>query len=256
MTQLREIQKKFGQAVRGIDMKDFSNQILPGGRLNSEECVRVYRDGYTARLTSSLGETFETVWRILGDDEFFSASLKFIKENDSESYNLSDYGNQFPEFLRKHYPQHPYLESTGRFELLFKETFHSENGENIDFLTVDLSQPEKIVFKFLPSVRLLKSGHRVFDLWDSRHHENFQLPDKADLYFPEIYLLFKKEMDIYCEILTQDEFEILENLINGKTILHSLSNLSNCDLDEMSVSEIFRKIVNFGIVTAAEKISS
>ncbi|MFX5734457.1 DNA-binding domain-containing protein, partial [Acinetobacter baumannii] len=85
-----------------------------------------YRRGYRARLTEALGETYEAVWRVLGDEEFFSATRSFIAEEPSRSYNLSDYGQRFPDFLSARYQQEAgFLGHLAHLEWAFKSCFHS-----------------------------------------------------------------------------------------------------------------------------------
>ena len=46
--------------------------IRPAGRLKTAaSALEVYRRAYVARLTEALGDTYEAVWSVLGDDVFF-----------------------------------------------------------------------------------------------------------------------------------------------------------------------------------------
>ena len=249
MKSLIEIQKSFGKAIRGEDPAEFAKNIIPGGKLDSSACVQVYRDGYIARLTSSLGETYETIWRILGDDAFFKLAQDYIRDHDSRSYNLSDYGASFPDHTASHYAEYPYLRSLAEFELVFKEVFHAEENPAFNMAEADLSNPEKLSFRFTESARLLSCEHSIFQLWNSRLQDDFILPGEAELNRPENYLLFRKDFITYCEILTYPEFIVLKSLFEGNSVETAVNVLNDSEYgNENIVSEIFSKVIQLGIV--------
>jgi hypothetical protein len=249
MKSLYEIQKKFGNAIRGESIADFSDSIIPGGRLSPDSCLNVYRDGYLARLTSALGETFETVWRVLGDENFFNLSKEYIKNYTSVSYNLSDYGEHFPEFVGIHYSEYPYLVSLAKFERAFKEVFHSRIDPAYTFLEEDLKNPENLTLVFSESAILLSYPHSVFSLWNARNQNDFVLQSDDLLNKPENYLLYKNDLAIYCEILNDNEFRILKSLFAGDTISSAVSELADQpEIDENFFSELFSRIMQMGII--------
>src|SRR6476619_4133535 len=73
---------------------------IPGGHLSEKEAFEVYALGYKARLTESLGETYESIWKFAGDQIFFEVCEDYISRQSSISYNLNDYGFTFPDFLK------------------------------------------------------------------------------------------------------------------------------------------------------------
>ena len=54
------------------------NGIIPGGNLSTQEALEVYLNGYPARLTDALGQVYEAVWPVLGDEEFFRVCREYI----------------------------------------------------------------------------------------------------------------------------------------------------------------------------------
>src|SRR4051812_47348056 len=98
-SRLEEIQNGFVQSAFGGITAAFAGSVKGGGKLTPAEAVGVYRDGYPARMTEALGETFEACWRVLGDEDFLEACRIYSRAAPSVSHNLSDYGGSFPEFL-------------------------------------------------------------------------------------------------------------------------------------------------------------
>ena len=96
---LEALQRRFVRSVTFMTDPELVAAVTGGGKLSAAEAVDVYRGGYPARLTDALGETYETCWRVLGDEGFFAAAQTYISRHPSRSHNLSDYGEAFPEFL-------------------------------------------------------------------------------------------------------------------------------------------------------------
>ena len=70
MPSLKIIQSRFVSSAFGEANAAFVSWIAGGGKLTPAEAVGVYRNGYPARLSEALGETFEACWRMLGDMNF------------------------------------------------------------------------------------------------------------------------------------------------------------------------------------------
>ena len=120
--------------------------------MDSNAAVGVYRTGHIVRLTEALGETFEAVWWVAGDEHYFQLAKEFLLAHPSASYNLSDFGISFPNFLDKRQPfsDLPFLADLARFEWLFKEVFHLPPHTGLT--------PEQFQEPTL-------SGNVAFDLW-------------------------------------------------------------------------------------------
>src|SRR5688572_29447575 len=85
---LTALQKAFAKAVylSKKNPEELLHEIIPGGSLDVKGALGVYQNGYPARLTEQLGETFEAVWWVLGDEDFLTVCRTYIAENGSQSY--------------------------------------------------------------------------------------------------------------------------------------------------------------------------
>ncbi len=128
---LKQYQQLFSQAAHRADHESPPSRLVasitPGGSLLSADSLDVYRHGFIVRLTESLGDIYEAVWWVTGDEEFFRLAKMFILSKPSHAYNLSSYGHEFPEFLRieRPLPDLPFLPDLAQFEWLFKDIFHT-----------------------------------------------------------------------------------------------------------------------------------
>ncbi|EMK00346.1 MULTISPECIES: DNA-binding domain-containing protein [unclassified Leptospira] len=194
--------------------------ILPGGKLEPNSAIAVYQNAYQARFTEVLGEKYETVWKILGDEGFFGTAKSFIEDHPSHSYNISNYGESFPNFLKENFSEHPVLFEIADFELHVFRIFHLPKNEE-DNLRNSLSrnETEDLKITFHESVRFLEYSYPVYDLWKTENSEDLPqfLKEKK-----QYLVLGKKGSDLFVSELEEWEWTFGKSLSDGKSILESL----------------------------------
>ena len=229
------------------------NGIIPGGSLSSNAALEVYRTGHIVRLTEALGETFEAVWWVSGDENYFRLAKEFLLTHSSVSYNLSDFGQSFPKFLveRQPFSDLPFLADLARFEWVFKEVFHLPPHTS---LTPDHFQQHSLSgnlrLSFGPSVRLFQSPHSVYEIWKLRGTIQSSLPETT-WNLPQYLLCYKQKQQVYIKHLNQPEYQILEFLLSGCSIDEALSETlqNHPDLGEATVTNLFATLTQTGILT-------
>ena len=232
----------------GKEENDILSMIRPAGKINNPfEAIQIHHRGYLIRMTEALGETYEGVWRILGDQEFFTYCEEYILKNPSHFTNLGDYGESFGDFLDEHkdFKDYPFLSYLARFEWVFKEVFHKKKHVSLDTKEFQLldSNPH-LQFIFGESVTFFHSPYEIVSLWEKRK-------DKAISNLPEIkkrdeyIVLYKKEEQIFCKKIDLLEFSLLKNLSLGFT-LNQIFDVFNVEPQE--IEALFRFIAQSGIV--------
>jgi hypothetical protein len=239
-------------------------EIAPGGTLDAAGALAVYRSGYFARLTEQLGETYETVWRVLGDAAFFAACEQYIAAHPSTSYNLSDYGRDFPAHLDA-MPERPapfvsqLLAELARFELTFHDLFHAPGhaaagGQTIAESLANLGDLTGVRLRFGSAVRLVACRWAVFDLF--RHRKETEAPE-IDVERPQWLVLFKQDGDVHTHELDRATFVALSALVDGMTVDEALDRAAveagGDGLAPADVARLFERIVVSGIVTGWDR---
>ena len=254
---LSQFQHLFSQASRRSEetLVDplLLDEIIPGGSLSSDAALEVYRTGHIVRLTEALGETFEAVWWVSGDENYFRLAKEFLLTHSSASYNLSDFGKSFPDFLDKRQPfsDLPFLADLARFEWLFKEVFHLPPHTS---LTLDNFQQHTLSgnlrLSFGPSVRLFRSPYSVYEIWKIRGTIQKSLPEKIWCK-PQWLLCYKHQQQVYIKHLSEPEYLLLNHLCSGTSIEESLERTLQdfSDITASTVSDLFKVINHTGIVT-------
>lgn len=228
-----------------------SDQVLPGGKLDTNSAIAVYQNGYLARFTEALGEKYETVWKVLGDEDFFETAKTYIEDHPSHSYNISNYGENFPNFLRENFSEHPLLAEIADFELHVFRIFHlSQNG--VDHLKNSFPQNETEDLKvtFHGSVQFLEYSYPVYDLWKTENSEDLpQFLEERKQYL----VLGKKGSDLFVSEIGEWEFLFGKYLAEGKSILGSLEIIGNPPKGLGSISEFLSRMKINYLIT---KVSS
>ncbi|TGK01250.1 DUF2063 domain-containing protein [Leptospira langatensis] len=219
----------------GTKGASFIAQILPGGKLDLHSSLKVYREAYQARFTEALGDRFETVWKILGDEDFFELAKRYISSVPSLSYNLSDYGESFPEFIGENFPEHPFIREVADLELNISKIFHLPPNWNEELKNLPLSgEFNDLKFIFHESLMYLHYTHPVYELWKDQD-EDFtpELPAKQDQYL----MIGKRGENLWIQEIDFWEFQFGKNLSVGKTLLEAVEHSGKAPKGSGSISE-------------------
>lgn len=211
--------------VTGIE-KAPTTGFKAAGSLSVEGGFAVYQRGYIARLTETLGDTYESVWRVLGDDLFFETCREFISNNQSQSYNLSDYSVKFVDYMLSHPAtgDFPFLPDLAHLGWLHKEVFHSAGDIGLagEELMSQLSDNASNV-KLVPNFEVLKSNYRLFDIWKALKDEA-PLPDGWQT--PQNLAIYKMDNQVYLRDISKAETEFFENMKSGMDILDACERMA------------------------------
>ncbi|GBF39264.1 HvfC/BufC N-terminal domain-containing protein [Leptospira johnsonii] len=231
-----EFRKIFSSALLGKEEGPLlSNGVLPGGKLDTNSAIAVYQNGYLARFTEALGEKYETVWKVLGDEDFFETAKAFIEDHPSNSYNISNYGEMFPVFLGENFSEHPILSEIADLELHIFRIFHlPKNSEDNPQTSLPEKETEDLKVTFHPSVLFLEYSFPVYNLWKTENSEDLaQFLTERKQYL----VLGKKGSDLFVSEIGEWEFSFGKSLAEGKSILESLEILGSPPKGLGSISE-------------------
>lgn len=195
------------------------------GSLSIEGGFAVYQRGYVARLTETLGDTYESVWRVLGDELFFETCRDFISANSSQSYNLSDYSVKFVDYMISHpaTADFPFLPDLAHLGWLHKEVFHGADDIGLagEELMSRLSEDASGI-QLTGNFEVIKSNYRLFDIWKALQNEA-ALPEGWQA--SQNIALYKMENQVYLREVSAAETEFFENLQSGMDVLDACEKM-------------------------------
>ena len=232
--------------------KNFLSGIIPGGTLaHGQSALKIHQRGYICRLTDALGEIYEGVWSVLKDREFFQMAEAYILTNPSTSYNLSDYGRHFPDFLNssKAVGAYPFITELARLDLAFYDVFHSPQHDSIEpNALVVLEEFPYTILTFGSSIKLLKLSFRIYETWKTRAQKIVDINE-----FPgdQYLVLYKQNSQIFVKELEKQSFRLLSALVLGMSLGEYLDN-NEVSQDDMA--SLFYFIASARLVSSFIKI--
>jgi hypothetical protein len=250
---MREFQKNFTEFVQsGSSLGErLTRELVAGGRLTLQKALEVHSKGFVARLTESLGETFEGVWWVLGDQEFFEICHRFIKQTPSRTYNLSEYGRLFPMFLKEHPDgRAPFLADLARFEWAFHECFHSPKPEQFDHSELHILHTcSRVTIHLQKNTRLYSSPYSVYPIFKVRG-ETAETAGELNWDHPEQLFIYKRDHSLFVQHLDPASFYILELMAQGLPLDQTIDRTALLfgDLKEEQVSQLFGDLIKAGVI--------
>lgn len=237
---LKELQDEFLSSVLESTFQDgIKESMIPGGKLNKESCLQAYKNDYSARLSSALGDNFESIWTILGDEDFFKLTHAYILENPSNHYDLGEFGNDLPTFLKDH--ELSYLSELAYLEIEFRRLF---NGSPVPSISQEqlakLSDPAEVSFKFTPLSFLSSSKFPLYRIWELRG-QNSEEAFKALDWKEENFFMYNTTGTVQVLFLSDFQKDLLTSLLKGQSLSKALDQTE--DGTESEVQELFSNLV-------------
>lgn len=217
-------QESFVDSItQGSFDKILEENIIPVGQLNVSKVLNVYRTDYQSRLTEALGESFESVWAVIGDDEFYELCKNYIKQYPSSYEELGEIGVNLPNYLSRHElsSDYPFLKELAQFEIDFWSTFHAKSHSVAnDDSSISENDLLSSTYEFTKTFKLFTWNYCIFDLWELRKvgfencDQNFDEEQKI--------AMFKTNKKVEVLKLSNDQYQIINDLMCGKTLSDSL----------------------------------
>ncbi|MCW7491673.1 DNA-binding domain-containing protein [Leptospira sp. 2 VSF19] len=245
---LNELQSLYSESILyNVDFP-FQNQITPCGNLSISEVTSVYKQAYLFRMKEVMYDNFGSLLFVLGDQTFDITIENYINKNHHISYDLSDYGKTFPNFLVESFPELPFLKDLAEFELEFTDSFHKKEHKSFDFTNLQNHiELENTVFEFGETVKLIHNQFSVYSIWKNRYSK--LQPDLNKTQNQEYLLLYKQNSNIYVLSLDAVEFYFIDLLHKGNSIGISLEKTNtHFHLNPEIISTVFGRISASGIV--------
>lgn len=239
-------------AERG-DAADLAAALrLPRG-VDAERRMAVYRDGYPARILDAVRDAYPAIANICGDGSFANLVRRYVRACDVAPLSLNEIGRLFPEHCeRDELAQRlPFLADLARLEWAVLRAFHSREREPANatsFATWDIADWDRASFAWQPAIAIMRSAWPVLDLWqtrDTRREEiNLALADR-----PQVVVVFRRGLDVACELLSPARATALEALLRGATLGAAMENLAALGSPPDAATAMFRDWLSAGWIT-------
>ncbi len=214
----------------------------------------IHRDGYPARIASSLAEAFPAVVNIIGDGSLASLTDRFIRDGGCSERNLNRIGRSLPAFLEGDplMRELPFLPDLAALEWAVFECFHSAPGDEFDpsrigaFSSDDWAHA-RIVFR--PGTAVVGSEWPIHELWNTRDLDRSEID--VDLSGrPERVLVYHVGFAIETHTVDLIEAHALESLLAGARLGELMEGFAERGAEPDRVAALFARWTELGFLSA------
>ncbi|MBC7539518.1 MAG: putative DNA-binding domain-containing protein [Bacteriovorax sp.] len=226
----KDFNQKFVGLVRtpnSVAQVELIDLIIDGPKLSGARALEVYQEDYSSRLTEALKNTYRAINNLIGDEDFLSLSLDYIKIVPSYSSDLDDYGNLFSKFLTTHTLSDDYLflSELADFEWNHRLVFHLEQEFGLDSLAlISLIKDEDLKVQLVDSARVLNYHYLISDLYALKD-SNSQEEHEFDFQIPQSLLMIKNDLVVKTHVLSKNQWEIMNYLLGSNSLTDLFLNV-------------------------------
>ena len=169
MADLASIQAEFMALLLDND-RDIEQRVLPQGNLSQAQRLDIYRNGYLARLRSTIDSDHEILGLYLGDELFEQMVEDYVQAHPSRFWTLRQFADSLPDFLAGHatFSQYPILAEIARFERVLLAAFDAADLAPLQLEQLQQVPPESwpnLQFTLHPSLHFYQTDWNSVESW-------------------------------------------------------------------------------------------
>lgn len=245
MNKLRRQQSLLQEYLLGHSNENLGSYFVVPEKGDIITRLRVYREGYYLRLIDVLQSDFETLYKVLGEEDFIALSREYIDAYRSSYFSLDDYAKDFPSLVKQqHLPLHydiAHFEwAIAKTRLIKPEPFITESALS----TINASDWEGLCFRIQKSALLNHYDHPVLHFFESRTDPPADSP--IDM------LIWQKEHLPFYLVLSPAQKAVFSSLKEGKKfsiLCHEMCEFMSDDLIPGFVSDTLRQFIQDELIT-------
>lgn len=220
---LAELQDAFQAHVFASDSR-IAGEIPDGAKRG----LPVYHHAYRATLRESLADTFAMTRRWLGHHSFDTVADLYVQNARSVSWTLANYGNGFPRFLGKSFPDNHALAELAWLERALRDAFGASppSEEPFDLAMIDWDRAQ---LRFGRAVAARTVDHDLPAIWRSLAAE--EEPIGAWKAEPLGLIVWRDGLSARFRSADPAEALLIEAIIGGEPFAAACARLNNVDAD-------------------------
>ena len=250
MEAFADIQGSFAAGLLGLPV-EFPFSLRAPTAARAESGLAVYRNNVTAGLTKVVSTRFPVARRLVGSESFDAAVRAFIAAEPPRSPVLLNYGDAFPQFLRRLGRDAciNYVADIADLEVARGRAFHAADVDPLPPEAFAVMPGERLAdlrLSFHPSVVLMQSRFPIVSVWQANQEAN----DTAlRQWRAEAALIARPLLDVEVWRLPPGSFQFLTELSRGSTIGQSAETAMN-DTPESDLAVNLSLLLDANIVIA------
>ncbi|MFV1997115.1 MAG: putative DNA-binding domain-containing protein [Acidiferrobacterales bacterium] len=197
------------------------NWINGKGSLSAERQYSAYRHSVQGGLAEALGEIYPVCQELVGENFFTGMALEYIRLNPSISPDLTDYGDNFDQFIASFEPAAslPYFADVATLEWHWHRVFNGINPVSAGINSLANLNPEQqlqLRFKISGNIGLVQSNYPVHRIWQVNQEEH-EGDDIVNLDDGGIRLIiWRDKLTMRIDPLNENEWMLINAVRSGK----------------------------------------
>jgi len=249
---LRELQHAFAAQIVAGDGPPLDDWIRVPAGADPAARIAVYTDGYPARVTAALRETYPALANILGDGSLAALCDRYRGALRDEPENLNYVGAELPRFLRtdRLTEQLAFLPDLAELEWAVTRCFHAAAGAPFDATRCrrwSFDDWQRAQIRFQPGLALLRSRWPLRALHATRNEDRSEIDVDLEQ-GGECVVVFRRGFEVAVEAAPPREADAIEAFQTGATLGEVSERLARADAGGDEVVELFQRWVELGLI--------
>jgi len=227
-----------------------SNQSLiqksAGSGIQSFESLQ---QNHLDRLVDILGETYETVWWVLGSELFRELCQDYIESEMAGPYSLNEFGSTFSRFIASHKSSLgiPFLQDLARFEWTFKSIQMADAPRPLSpAMLTELVKAKDYRVQFVSALDIFSSDYSISEIWRQRKAPAYKF-EEINWSGPEQLLIYKKDRQVQVHKISELDAQIFSDLSQGHSVTATFGRSSEA-LSSDKIRELLEMMTHSGVI--------
>lgn len=249
---LAKLQEKFSKNIYDRKNLEICTNIN-FGKIDINERLDIYRNNVLGSFDDALKMTYPVTNKIVGDDCFENFISKYHHSYKSNSGNLEDYGESFPELIKQLEPDHKllYLSDVAKLEWFYNLAYFCKDSAIIDIKKLQSLGEEDFMslnFDLHPTCHIISSKDPLYSIWNENRQEETNKEINLEENKGQFIIIERSYLNVNVHELTKLEYDFLRLTKEGKNIYHIHEILSN-EEEDFDIGSLINKFISSGIIT-------
>ncbi len=216
------------QAQKELPYEEAYLNVLASKTLSPVERIAIYRRMFVLRMCDSMAVDYPGVKHFFGEERFNDLVMEYVGKYPSKSYTLNYLGRRFPQFINESSLEHKeFLYDLSKLELALTENMDALQSPVLTQKELTAIKPEEWETASLvpiTALTLMEFRYPVAEYLRVVMDEESITPSMIERQTIWV-VVYRKEYTTWFKQLMQEEYVLLSELCNGKTLSNALNVL-------------------------------
>jgi hypothetical protein len=247
-------QRRFADAILSDDAPIPTTIQLASGPATTSR-FGVYRNNVHFSLINALAARYPVSRKILWRDTFEGAARLFVVMHPPRSPLIMEYGEDFPQFLRRigNGPSADYVADLAELEAARVRAYHAADAVSLSLDAFGSLSSDTLAaarFTLHPSLSLVRSRFPIVSVWEAAQENR-----DADHWKAEAALIVRPQLDVQVWRLPPGGYEFFSALAGGRTVGEAAAK-AMANSEQFDLAKIFQVLIASGAVVGTNRSGS